>query len=89
LCEGGKSTLLEKGKPGALVLGYNVTGREGIDGCFTGHAGEVIESHFSAAFELLEPTVEEVGFSGFFALDAEGHGFGFLFQVVLLLAGFI
>jgi hypothetical protein len=76
--EKGLLTLFEKGKPGALVLGNNVTGRQGIDGRFTGHTGEIIQGDFPPAFELLETAVKEIGFSGFLALDAEGHGFGFL-----------
>jgi len=62
--------LLEKGEPGALVLGYNVSGGQGIDGSFTGNAGKVIEGHFPSAFELLEAAVKEIGLTGFFALDA-------------------
>ena len=65
--------LLQERKTGLLVLGDFVTGRQRIESALTRSAGEVIESHFLAATQLLEAMVEEVSFAGLFAVNAEGH----------------
>lgn len=66
--------LFEERKTCAVVFRNFVTSREGVDGAVAGGSCEVVESDLLAALQLLKTGVEEVGFTGFFADNAIGHG---------------
>jgi hypothetical protein len=66
----GLPDFLEKGKAGADVLRHFVPSGKRIQRAFFCFAGEEVKGHFLTPLELLAAAVEEIGFTGFFALNA-------------------